>query len=149
MKGSCAWPLVGHWMKFNLVGAIGIGVQLGLLALLTGTFHMNYMLATGIAVEATVLHNFVWHERFTWANCGSCGWRDVCARLLRFNLTTGTVSIGGSLLLMRVLVGEAHLPAFLANLLSVAGCSVLNFVVSDKWVFRARLQTAPGTTRDA
>jgi putative flippase GtrA len=151
MKGS-GYPSVARWIKFNLVGAIGIGVQLGILALLMGIFHMNYMPATGLAVETTVLHNFVWHERFTWANRGAGGWRDVCMRLLRFNVTAGTVSIGGNLLLMRLLVGEAGVTAFAANLVSIAVCSLLNFVVSDQWVFSASqrsagLQPAVGITR--
>ena len=133
-----------RWMKFNLVGAIGIGVQLAVLALLTQRFHLEYMLATALAVESAVLHNFVWHERFTWADRSSRRWREMPARLLRFNMATGMVSIGGNLLLMRLLVGQAHMPALRANLVSIAGCSVLNFLVSDRWVFRASPVHPPG-----
>lgn len=132
-------------MKFNLVGAIGIVVQLGILALLTAVIRMNYMIATALAVESTVLHNFVWHERFTWADRTSRWWGGAVVRLLRFNLTTGMVSVGGNLLLMRWLVGQAHLPAVVANLASIAGCSVVNFLVSDRWVFRAPLWSVAGT----
>jgi putative flippase GtrA len=136
-----------RWIKFNLVGAIGIGVQLGMLALLTSVFHVEYLLATTLAVESAVLHNFVWHERFTWADRISPRCRDAAVRLVRFNVTTGAVSIGGNLLLMRLLVGQAHLPAVAANVVSVAGCSVVNFLVSDRWVFRAPLWPVVGTTR--
>lgn len=136
-----------HWVRFNLVGAIGLGVQLGTLALLTTVFSVEYMLATLVAVESSVLHNFVWHERFTWAERRSGRWRDACARALHFNLTTGAVSIGGNLLLMRLLVGEMHLPVLFGNLTSIVGCSLVNFLVSDRWVFRARLGPAVGTTR--
>ena len=55
-----------RWLKFNLVGGIGIGVRLAALALLVGLLKMNYLWATALAVEAAVLHNFVWHERYTW-----------------------------------------------------------------------------------
>jgi putative flippase GtrA len=145
---SQPWRGAGaRWMKFNLVGAIGIGVQLGMLALLTSVFHMAYLPATALAVESAVLHNFVWHERFTWADRNTLRWRDAAVRLARFNLTTGMVSIGGNLLLMRLLVGQAHLPPVVANVMSVAGCSVVNFFVSDKWVFRGPLWPAVGSTR--
>ena len=87
-------------------------------------FRVQSMLATVLAVESSVLHNFVWHERFTWADRRTRRWRDAYARALHFNLTTGAVSIGGKLLLMQLLVGEIHLPVFFANLLSIAGCSV-------------------------
>jgi putative flippase GtrA len=57
-------------------------------------------------------------------------------RLLRFNLSTGATSIGGNLLLMFFLVGQAHLPALPSNLMAIAACSLANFLVTDRWVFR-------------
>ena len=43
-----------RWLKFNGVGALGIVMQLGVLALLTGVFHVQYLIATAIAVESAV-----------------------------------------------------------------------------------------------
>jgi putative flippase GtrA len=124
-------------MKFNLVGAMGMAVQFTILSLLTIVFGVQYLLATAMAVECTVLHNFAWHERCTWADRKLRSSRAVAARLLHFNLTTGAVSIAGNLLLMRILVGSAHAPLLPANCASVAACSVVNYLVNDRWVFRA------------
>ena len=52
-----------RWLKFNFVGGIGIGVQLVVLTALKSGLHFNYLLATVLAVEAAVIHNFIWHER--------------------------------------------------------------------------------------
>lgn len=117
-----------------------MAVQVTILASLTAIVHLQYLLATAIAVECTVLHNFAWHERFTWADRHSRSQRALASRLLHFNLTTGAVSIGGNLLIMRVLVGGAHAPVLLANAASVATCSVVNYLINDRWVFRARLR---------
>ena len=125
-----------RWLKFNLVGAVGIVVQLAALWILNGILGLNYLPATALAVEAAVLHNFVWHERFTWADRASVTRRQMLGRLLRFNLTTGAISILGNLLLMRLLVGQAHLPALPANLVSIAACSLANFLASEYMVFR-------------
>jgi putative flippase GtrA len=57
-----------RWCKFNLVGGVGIAVQFAALLLLKSVLHFNYLAATAIAVEAAVVHNFVWHEQFTWAD---------------------------------------------------------------------------------
>jgi putative flippase GtrA len=57
-----------RWCKFNIVGGIGIIVQFVALFLLKSVLHFNYLAATAIAVEAAVVHNFVWHEQFTWAD---------------------------------------------------------------------------------
>jgi putative flippase GtrA len=126
-----------RWLKFNLVGAIGIVVQLAVLGILNGVLTVGYLPATALAVEAAVLHNFLWHERFTWADRASVTRRQALLRLVRFNLTTGAVSILGNLLLMKLLVGQAHVPALAANLASIAGCSLVNFLVSEYVVFRA------------
>ena len=53
-------------LKFNAVGALGAAIQLGALSVLRGWLHCGYPIATALAVEAAVLHNFVWHERWTW-----------------------------------------------------------------------------------
>jgi len=127
-----------RWMKFNLVGGIGIGVQLAALWILTHTIRCNYLLATALAVETAVLHNFLWHQHFTWADRVRNQWRDPLMRLLRFNLTNGLVSILGNLILMRALVGGFHLRILIANMLSIACCSAANFLLSEMYVFRVR-----------
>jgi putative flippase GtrA len=129
-----------RWCKFNLVGGIGIAVQFGALFLLRSLFGFNYLFSTAIAVEAAVVHNFVWHEQFTWVDrLKSPGvhasWRQSLARLARFNLSTGAVSILGNLALMKVMVGEGHMNYLLANGVAIVLCSLANFVVSEQWVF--------------
>ena len=126
-----------RWLKFNLVGAIGIVVQLAMLGILASVLKLDYLPATALAVEVAVLHNFLWHERFTWADRASVTRRQALLRLVRFNLTTGAVSILGNLLLMRLLVGQVHLPSLPANLVSIAGCSMVNFLMSEFIVFRS------------
>jgi putative flippase GtrA len=92
--------------------------------------------ATALAVETAVIHNFLWHERFTWADRTGAGF----TRFLKFNLTTGLFSIAGNLLLMKLLVGLGHLNYLPANGIAITACSVVNFLVSDGFVF-ARDQT--------
>jgi len=139
-RSSAFRPKLVRWLKFNFVGGIGIGVQFGALFLLKSVMNFDYMFATAFAVEAAIVHNFVWHEQFTWSDRITRGrvqpsWRRSLARFGRFNLTTGAVSIVGNLALMRVMVGEGHLNYLLANAIAIALCSIANFLVSDGWVF--------------
>jgi putative flippase GtrA len=153
-----------RWGKFNLVGAIGIFVQFAALFFLKSVVHFNYLSATALAVEIAVVHNFVWHERYTWADrvstpSGAKAPDHLCARIaalkrcatqnrvtqnpreerfrrfFRFNLTTGAVSIFGNLGMMRWMVGLGHMNYLVANGVAIAACSLVNFVVSDGWVF--------------
>ena len=121
-------------LKFYAVGGMGIAVQFLVLAALTSELHLDYLLATALAVEAAVVHNFIWHEHFTWADRVA---GEGFARFVRFNLTTGAFSIAGNLILMRVLAGMLGLPDLAANGITVATCSLVNFLVSDRFVFRA------------
>jgi len=118
--------------RFSFVGAIGIGVQLGVLAVLV-ELNLNYLLATSLAVESAVLHNFFWHQRFTWVDRPG---GKMLARLLRFHVSNGLISLIGNLLLMRLLVGGYRVPVMLANMLAISTCFVANFLASDRWVFR-------------
>ncbi len=128
-----SWRETGvRWLKFNAVGGIGIVVQLVVLAVLKSGLKLDYLLATGLAVEAAVIHNFLWHERFTWADrLTESSW----TRFVKFNLTTGLFSIVGNLVLMKALVGWAEVNYMVANGITIAACSLVNFVVSDRVVF--------------
>jgi putative flippase GtrA len=125
-----------HYIKFNIVGGIGIIVQLFALNLFTSYLNLNYLIATLMAVEVAILHNFFLHERWTWNDrrCGSIP--DSIFRLLRFNSTTGIISIIGNLFFMKLLVGQGHIPIYIANLMAIAACSIFNFLVSNNFVFR-------------
>lgn len=122
-----------RWMKFNLVGAIGICIQLTALAVLHSCIGMNYLLATALAVEITVIHNFVWHERFTWAERAA---GSHLLRLAKFNLSTGAFSIAGNIFFTKLLV-DSGLPYLAANTVSIALCSIINFLLNDRLVFTA------------
>jgi putative flippase GtrA len=124
--------LLHRWFRFSAVGAVGIVVQAATLALLLRVAGLHYLAATAIAVEASVLHNFVWHRRWTWADRPR---GKASAMLLRFNLTTGAMSIGGNLVLMVVLVGGVGLAPFVANMVTIGICSLINFALSDRFVF--------------
>ena len=123
-----------RWGKFNLVGAMGMAVQLGALALLNRWSAGHYLYASAAALEITLLHNFVWHVHYTWRDRrdGSAP----LAQLTRFHLSNGLVSMVGNLALMRILVDAAHMPLLAANGVGILCCSIINFFLGDNWAFR-------------
>ena len=96
---------------------------------------VNYLLATALAVEGAVLHNFFWHQRFTWADRTDLAASGAAKRLLRFHLGNASISSLGNLMMMRLFAGFLHLPVMLANVLAIVICWLANFFVSDRWVF--------------
>ena len=134
-----------RWLKFNFVGGIGIGVQLAALVVLKSALHLNYLLATALAVETAVIHNFLWHERFTWKDRERAA--SPTLRFIKFNLTNGLLSILGNLALMRLFTGVLHVNYLAANLTAIILCSLVNFVVSDRFVFRMQAPNKGSSSR--
>jgi putative flippase GtrA len=131
-----------RWGKFNVVGAMGMVVQLAALAIFNRLAPGHYLYASAAAIELTLLHNFVWHLHYTWRDR-----RDnsaVMAQLMRFHLSNGLVSMAGNLALMRVLVQEAHMPLLAANVVAILCCSIVNFLLGDRWSFATRTGALQG-----
>jgi len=118
---------------FYLVGAMGVGLQLGVLWTLTGAVGLGYLAATLIAVEVTILHNFLWHDWWTWADRPAT-LSAVMRRLWRFNLTTGSLSIAGNIAVTAALV-QLGMHYLAANAVAIAVCSIATFIVSHRLVF--------------
>jgi putative flippase GtrA len=131
MREGTVWA---RWWAFNGVGAVGVVVQLAVLGLLTRV-QVPVALATLIAVEVAVLHNFVWHQRWTWKGRGCDNRRTIVQRLVRFHALNGVVSLVGNVVITTLLVrsGADVLPA---NLAAIVICSTINFFASDRLVFR-------------
>ena len=92
--------------------------------------------ATALAVEAAVLNNFAWHERWTWLDRADGGWPGTLSRFARFNLTIGVASIAENLFFMRILVGYFAIHYLVSCLMSITACSVINFYFSHRVVFK-------------
>jgi putative flippase GtrA len=131
-----------RWLKFNAVGAMGVGVQLTALTLLVRVAGLSVVVGTGLAVETAIIHNFAWHRGWTWADRVGArragGAIEALGVLFKFNLSTGMVSLVGNMFLMHLLVTTSRLGLLTANLVTIGICSVVNFAVSDRFVFRAR-----------
>jgi len=141
-------PRASQWaryLKFNAVGALGFAVQLVVLALLC-RIGVHYLVATACAVEVAVLHNFLWHRRWTFSDRAARSRAEQRSRLLRFHGLSGSVSLAGNLALMALLVGAARLHPLPANVLAIGACSILNYLASERIVFqdRGRNSQRPG-----
>ena len=128
-------------VAFVSVGAIGFVVQLAVLAALSVGAHWSSAPATALAVEAAVLTNFFWHERWTWRDRPT-GLNRRLQRLVRFHVTNGATSLVGNVLVTAIAVGLFGTNALLANAMAVALLSIVNYLAADRWVFAARTAIA-------
>ena len=127
--------LIRRWFAFNGVGLMGVVVQLATLAVLTRATGLHPVVATAVAVETAVLHNFLWHQRWTWRDRPSQSQRSTLARLLRFHALNGTISLAGNVGIVALLT-PLGIPTVAASAIAVAVCSLVNFMTSELIVFR-------------
>jgi putative flippase GtrA len=126
--------------RFYAVGFIGILVQLAVLQALAEGVRTNYLVATALAVEIAVIHNFLWHDRWTWRSRTS-GTDSLALRLTRFwkfNLSTGAVSLATNIIVTSLLVEAGRVPYLVANLIAIAVGSAGTFLLGELVVFPAR-----------
>src|SRR5262245_23834161 len=121
--------------KFLTIGAAGFVVQVVALVWLTRRLGWPYASATAAAVGLAVLHNFLWHECWTWRDRTTPA-SGPAGRLVRYAATIGTISMAGNLAMTAVGVELLGWNSVVSNVIAVASGSLANFLVSDRWVFR-------------
>jgi putative flippase GtrA len=121
-----------RFARFNGVGALGVAVQLATVGALIGWLDVDEMIATAAGVAAAVVHNFVWHYRWTWAD-RSRG--RPFAALSQFALANGLVSLAGNVLIVWGLVATTPVHGVAANAVAIAVCGLVNYWVCDRIVF--------------
>src|SRR6185503_19515027 len=106
--------------RFIAVGWLGFVIQIVTLALLTALARWPWLPATCVAVEAAIVHNYLWHERWTWKDRGGATTAALrCARFAKYNIATGFVSIAGNVVLTGLYLELLQVPAVAANTLAV------------------------------
>ncbi|HXE65250.1 MAG TPA: GtrA family protein [Bryobacteraceae bacterium] len=115
-----------RWLRFNAVGILGAGIQLAAFAAML-RLGVHYLVATVLAIEVALLHNYVWHRRWTWAGQAGSLWR--------FHLSNGLISFVSNLALMRWFSGALHFPPVPSNLAAIIITSFVNYGLALKWVF--------------
>lgn len=121
--------------RFNLIGALGAGLQIVVFDLLMNCFRIPEVAAAAIAVETVLLHNFFWHERFTWRERRLHGLRQRSIRLWRFHCSNGLISLVGNTAVTYGLVEGLKSPALPATVAAIAVCAPVNFLMADRWVY--------------
>lgn len=133
--------LFTRWIRFSAGGTYGSLLQL--LALMVLAKWLPLAWATALAVETAVLHNFVWHEMYTWQDRHVRGVRALLARMVRFQMSNGVISIVGNVMLTSLLHEHFGIPAVIANVMAIGMCGIFNFAASEWLVFARAPRTYP------
>ncbi|HKS98448.1 MAG TPA: GtrA family protein [Rugosimonospora sp.] len=127
--------------RFLMVGAVGVGVNNGVLLLLHGLAALPLVIASAIAAELAIAHNYVLNEVWTFRPG-----RLSARRFGAFNLTgLGALAVNVGVLQLLTLAGTWYL---LANVAGVAAAAGVNLALSTSWIWSDRTHADAGTGPD-
>lgn len=138
-------PYFLSFIKFSIVGLIGVGVNEGLLVVLQSKgFYVLY--AGAAAIEVSILSNFFLNDLWTFRDRRS---GHIAIRLVKFNL----LMLAGLVANLAILyVGNTYfgIAAALANLIGIGAAFLLRYVLSVKYAWMSeenleRLEGGPAT----
>jgi dolichol-phosphate mannosyltransferase len=123
----------GQLLKFGLVGCSGIFVNMFFLWFFTERIHFHYMISSPIAVELSIVWNFLLNNAWTFRD--STNPATFLTKMLKFHLT----AFGGFAINYIVLVGLTELVGLyylLSNLAGIAVAFAWNYAVNVSWTWR-------------
>ena len=124
-----------RFLKFILVGLSGVGVNEGLLWLLHERFGLHLLLSSGIAIETSIITNFVLNNFFTFRQRNLPGIKAFFLRLVKFNLVSlGGLGINLGILWLFTEVFDVYY--LLSNLVGIAVAFLWNYLVNTWWTWK-------------
>ena len=128
---------LARFIKFCLVGGSGVVVNLGILWLLTDFGGVNDKLSSALAIETSIITNFILNNYFTFADRRPQGVRGFFACLLRFNVVSlaGAGINWGIYVLLTSLSGIYYV---VAQAIGIAVAMLWNYLVNNWWTWKQR-----------
>jgi dolichol-phosphate mannosyltransferase len=129
--GSAAWREWRRVFKFGIVGISGIVVNLGILFILVEFFSLNKDVASPVAIEFSILNNFIWNDFWTF---GSAENQKVSSRWHRLG-TFNVVSVGGAVInyaIFLILITWFAVYYLAAQFIGILIAFIWNFLVNRR-----------------
>jgi dolichol-phosphate mannosyltransferase len=126
---------LARFLKYCLVGASGVLVNMGLLWLLTEVGGLFYLASAAISIETSIITNFTLNDRFTFPDRRARGLAPFLRRLGKFNL----VSLAGLAVNMAVLwtlTSMLGIHYLISNLVGIAAATMWNYAVNFLWTWK-------------
>ncbi len=122
-------------LKFAVVGLSGVIVNMGLLYLLTRFGGLYYIVSSVIAIEVSILTNFVLNDIWTWKDREK---KSYWKRMLQYHISVGITAVLANWLLLIFFTEAVGLHYMLANLIGISVGMLFNYTLNDLWTFRGQ-----------
>ncbi len=119
------------FLKFCIVGGIGVVINIGLLYTLTEYIGLFYLASSAIAIEISIISNFILNNFWTWKKSKT----GFSKKFLQFNLVS-IAALVINLAVLFTLTEIFELWYILSQLAGIVLATLINFYLNDKWTFK-------------
>ncbi|MFW6265342.1 MAG: GtrA family protein [Halanaeroarchaeum sp.] len=127
-------PVAPQLRKFAAVGTFAAGVQMVLLWLFVDVGGLNYLIAAAIAIEVTIVLQYVLNNRWTFVSMKNIGRSDFLSGLVKTNVVRGS-AIPIQLAILFALVSWGSVPYLYANAIAIVLTGIYRFVFDAHWTW--------------
>ncbi|MEN2974029.1 MAG: GtrA family protein [Candidatus Caldarchaeales archaeon] len=124
-----------EFLKFNIVGGVGIAVNMFSYVLLNDLLHIHYMLSGALSTEIAIINNFVLNDLWTFRNRNKRMNLWVRAGLFHASRLIGMFA---TLSIFFILVDIFKMNDVLAYFFAIGVGVLVNFYTSDVYVWSER-----------
>jgi putative flippase GtrA len=127
--------LTPRLVKFGIVGASGVLVNMGCLYVLKEFVGIPYFVASLIAIELSILSNFTVNLLWTWRDRSEGAF---WTKIWRYHVGAGATAFLGNYLILIALTELFKLHYLLSNLIGIGVGTLANYVINDLWTFKKK-----------
>jgi dolichol-phosphate mannosyltransferase len=124
-------------IRFGMVGLVGAVVNLGILFWLKNNTVWPIFLCSSIAIETSIVSNFILHSFYTFQSLNSDGvsaWWGSVRKFFTFNLSSLAVA-AITLLIFSLLNGTLGINYLLAQFLAICISFAANYLISNRFIW--------------
>ena len=127
-------PFALQLRRFVIVGTVAAGVQMALLWAFVDTAGLNYLLGALIAIEITILLQYVLNNAWTFRTTRNTGPVEYFVGLLKTNVVRGT-AMPIQLAVLFLFVEWRSVPYLAANAVAIAVSGIYRYVLDARWTW--------------
>jgi dolichol-phosphate mannosyltransferase len=123
-----------RFVRFGVVGLSGVVVNHGLLMLLHGSLGAPLLLSSIVAIEISILTNFLLNHTWTWRM--SLRVPGLFRRMAQYHAAAVMAAFAGNVIVLMAAVELFGVDYRIANLAGIAVGMLINFTAGEVWIFR-------------
>jgi len=124
-----------RFVKFCLVGSSGFLVNMFFLWFFTQTVKIYYLFSSLIAIELSMINNYVLNDLWTWRDRGREGKSEYFKRMFKYHVFA-SAALFTNISILWFLTEILHIYYLLSNVFGILAGTFLNFFLNDRWTFR-------------